>query len=145
MRALYDVSVLVALLDKNHKAHDSASKWALDNAGQGWASCPITQNGCLRILSQPKYQNPLSLAEALRRLRIAVSTPYHQFLTDDISLLDETIISHPNISSHSQLTDVYLLALAVAHDARFVTLDTHIPRYAVMGTTPERLVEIPSP
>ena len=144
MRALYDVSVLIALLDENHKAHDSALKWALDNAGQGWASCPITQNGCLRILSQSKYQNPLSFAEALGRLISAVSTPHHQFFTDDISLLDETMISHPSISSHSELTDVYLLALAVAHGARFVTLDTHIPRSAVMGATPEHLVEIQS-
>ena len=92
MRALLDVNVLIALLDENHANHGMVSDWFISHVEQGWASCPLTQNGCVRILSQPAYPNPLGTAEAVERLRVAVSTPHHQFVAGDISLLDETAV-----------------------------------------------------
>ena len=80
------------------------------------------------------------MVEALARLRAAVSTPYHRFISDDISILDDTRVDTRRISGHRQLTDVYLLALAVAHGARLVTLDTRIPLSAARGATDEHLV-----
>ena len=142
MRSLYDVSALIALLDENHHAHDAVFLWFNLNIEQGWASCPLTQNGFLRILSQPSYLRPLSLTEAYERLLVATSTPYHQFIADDISLLDDTLVQYSDLYSYRQLTDVYLLALAVAHDARLVTLDTHIPLGAVRGANEGHLVVI---
>ena len=142
MRALSDVNALIALLDRNHDVHTAVSAWFAGNIEKGWASCPLTQNGCLRILSQPRYPNPLSLAEAFERLRAAASTPYHQFLADDISLLDDAVVDARQLSGHRQLTDVYLLGLAVAHDARLVTLDTCIPLSAVRGASERHLVII---
>ena len=65
MRSLYDVNALIALLDRNHSAHNAVSAWFARNIEQGWASCPLTQNGCLRILSQPRYPRLVSLYEAL--------------------------------------------------------------------------------
>ncbi len=141
---LYDVNALIALLDENHEKHEPVSDWFFANAGEGWASCPLTQNGFLRIVSQERYRNRISLPDALGILRNGVSSPLHRFIADDISLLDDALVDTGRISGHGQLTDIYLLALAVAHDARFVTLDTRIPRYAVMGATPEHLVEIQS-
>ena len=127
MRALLDVNVLIALLDENYLNHTSVSDWFADHIEQGWASCPLTQNGCVRILSQPSYPNALGIAEAVDRLCAAVSTPYHRFVADDISLLDDASIDGGALSGPRQITDVYLLALAVAHGIRLVTLDRYVP------------------
>ena len=71
MRAL----LLVALLDEKHTHNAAAETWLADNIHHGWASCPLTQNGCVRILSQPAYPNALSVADAVMRLRTATSEP----------------------------------------------------------------------
>ena len=142
MRSLYDVSSLIALLDSDHSAHNAVSAWFVSNIELGWASCPLTQNGYLRILSQRGYPRPVSLIQAHAQLLAATSTHYHQFIADDISLLDDSRVRFRDLSSHRQLTDVYLLALAVAHDARLVTLDTHIPFGAVQAANESHLVVI---
>jgi predicted nucleic acid-binding protein len=67
-RALLDVNVLIALHDAQHVHHDLAADWLLAHADAGWASCPLTQNGCLRIMSQPAYPNPVPLARAITQL-----------------------------------------------------------------------------
>ncbi len=140
--ALYDVSFLIALLDQNHPSHSEAASWHIENIEQGWASCPLTQNGYLRIRSQRSYPRPLTLTQAYEQLLAATSTQYHQFIADDISLLDDTLVRYRDLSSYRQLTDVYLFALAVAHDARLVTLDTHIPSNAVRAANESHLVVI---
>ena len=142
MRSLYDVNCLLALPDRDHVDHDLVATWYTHSIDQGWASCSLTQNGYLRIRSQPKYPNRLSLAEAYKQLLDATSPEHHQFIADDISLLDETMVRFDVLSSHGQLTNVYLLALEVAHDARLVTLDTRTPLGAVPGATEDRLAMI---
>ena len=142
MRALLDVNVLIALLDENHTHHPAVSGWFAEHIEDGWASCPITQNGCVRIVSQPKYPNALGVAEAVSRLRAAVSTPWHRFIADDISLLDEVVVDHRELLGPRQLTDVYLLALAVAHDVRLVTLDKSVSLAAVRGAREASLAVI---
>lgn len=133
MRSLLDVNVLIALLDENHLHHTAASGWLEEHIAEGWASCPITQNGCVRVLSQPTYPNAIGVAEAISLLREATSTRHHQFVADDASLLDSALVNGQQLLSARQITDVYLLALAVAHDMRFVTLDRSIPVAAVAG------------
>lgn len=142
MLSLLDVNVLIALLDENHVHHPDASTWFSDHVDEGWASCPITQNGCLRIVSHPRYPNGLEVADAISRLRAAVSTPYHRFIPDDISLLDEDVIDRRHLLGHRQLTDAYLLALAVAHDARLVTLDKSVPVATVRAAGDSSLLVI---
>ena len=142
MRALYDVNALLAILDRNHDSHGKVAAWYAANAGQGWVSCPLTQNGCLRILSQPRYRNQVSLNEAFQLLTAATLTQAHQFIMDDVSLLDSALVDPSRLSGHRQITDVYLLALAVAHDARLVTLDRRIPLAAVRAATEHNLVII---
>ena len=82
------------------------------------------------------------MAAAVERLRVATSTHHHQFIADDISILEDTLVDTGQLSGHRQLTDAYLLALAVAHGARLVTLDTHIPLNTVRGATEGHLVVI---
>ena len=140
MRALLDVNVLIALLDENHPHPASLSDWFANHIEYGWASCPLTQNGCVRIIPQPRYPNALGVAEAVMRLREAVSTPWHQFLPDDVSLLDDDVVDRLQLLGPRQLTDLYLLALAVAHGARLVTLDKSVSFVAVRGAGEEHLV-----
>ena len=142
MRSLHDVNCLLALLDRHHAAHATVAVWFAANAEHGWASCPLTQNGCARILSQPDYPHPLSVVDAIDLLRAAVSSEQHQFIPDDISLLDGALVDAQRLQGHRQLTDVYLLALAVAHGARLVTRDASIPLNAVHGANESHLVVI---
>ncbi len=142
MRALLDVNVLIALIDENHGSHELVAEWLSDHIQDGWASCPLTQNGCVRILSLPRYPNSLRIEEAIDKLRSAVSTPYHQFIADDISLLDGDLVDSQSLLGPGQVTDVYLLALAVAHSARLVTLDRSVPAGVVRDAGEESLVTL---
>ena len=139
---MLDVNVLIALLDENHTDHELVVEWLADHIHDGWASCPLTQNGCVRILSLPRYPNSLRIEEAMDRLRDAVSTPHHQFIADDISLLDNSKVDGRSLLGPGQVTDAYLLALAVAHGAQFVTLDRSVPAGAVMDARQDSLVTL---
>ena len=142
MRALLDINVLIALLDGGHQNHAAARVWLLHNAEHGWASCPITQNGCVRILSQPAYPNSIPTSIALGKLSRACSAPQHEFWPDAVSLLDHTIVRPDRIHGPQQLTDLYLLALAVHRGGRFVTLDGAIATSAVHRAGKKHLVVI---
>lgn len=142
MRALLDVNVLIALLDASHLHHRPATEWLANHIDQGWASSPITQNGCIRILSQPGYPNPVPAPQAAERLAEATQHPSHAFWADSISLLEPGNLVWERILSPRQVTDAYLLALAVQQGGRFVTLDRGIPLDAVAGASPGHLVVI---
>ena len=133
MRALLDVNVLIALLDADHSLHARATEWFGSHAREGWASCPITQNGCVRIMSHPGYPNALPVEAIIDRLAEACRGNHHEFWHDDISLLDEERFDASRIHGPRQLTDLYLLALAVRHGGRFVTFDQTIAVNAVKG------------
>jgi toxin-antitoxin system PIN domain toxin len=140
VRALLDVNVLIALLDSDHTSHGVAMDWFAEHAQEGWASCPITQNGCIRIMSNAGYPNPLPLQAVMKRLADACAEDVHKFWADDISLLDSALIDATRIHGPRQLTDIYLLALAVEHQGKFVTFDGKIPLAAVRKASPENLV-----
>lgn len=140
MRALLDVNVLIALFDAAHVHHRAASDWLGANIDHGWASCPLTQNGCLRILSQPRYPNAVPLAEAAARLADATHHKAHQFWTDELSLLDAGATRWDRLLSGTLLTDAYLLALAVRRGGRLVTFDRAVPLAAMAGATAEHLL-----
>ncbi len=135
MRALLDVNVLIALLDADHTSHDAAFDWFAANAANGWASCPITQNGCVRIMSHPGYPSAPVVSEIVQRLRRATVERVHEFWPDDVSLLDGQLIDTTRIHGPRQLTDVYLLALAVSRSGVLVTFDRSIAIGAVKSAT----------
>ena len=140
MRALLDINVLLALADAAHQHHERARDWLIGRAEHGWASCPLTQNGFIRILSQPGYPRPVPVATAIGLLAHAANNALHSFWPDSVSLLDPTVVTATHIHGPRQLTDLYLLALAVAHRGCLATFDGAIAINAIAGATPEHLV-----
>ena len=142
MRALLDVNVLIALLDADHSLHARATEWFADRARDGWASCPITQNGCMRVMSHPGYPSALPVRAVMERLEEATSSTFHEFWPDDISLLDARVADSARIHGPRQLTDIYLLALAVRHGGRFVTFDASVSLDAVRGAEKNHMLTL---
>lgn len=141
-RALLDVNVLLALLDADHIHHHQARNWLRVEAAHGWASCALTQNGFVRIISQPRYPSPVTPAEAIDRLGRATGTTLHEFWPCDVSVLDDRVLDRTRVLGPRQVTDAYLLALAVAHGGRFVTFDQSVPLVAVAGAETADLVAL---
>ena len=142
MRALLDVNILIALHDHDHAHHRLAYDWLDSHIKQGWASCPLTQNGMLRIMSQASYKNVQELSVLFEKLRNETSQPNHVFWPADISLLDQAFIDADKLLSPRQLTDAYLLALAVKHGGRLITLDKRIPLNSVKGAKAMHLLSL---
>jgi hypothetical protein len=140
MRALLDVNVLIALLDAAHIGHRRAMQWLRTEIGAGWASCPLTQNGCIRVMSQPAYPGALAAAAVAARLADAARDASHSFWPDDLSLLDDGVVDWGQVLGHRQVTDNYLLALAVRHRGRLVTFDGRVNGAAVRGAQAKHLV-----
>jgi len=137
VRALLDVNVMIALLDPDHAFHERAHAWWAANRKRGWASCPLTENGVVRIMSRPGYSQTAHFAsgDLISRLRQLVAQSDHEFWPDKISLRDEKIFDTERIHSSRPLTDIYLLALAVVHHGRLVTFDHGIPLSGVRKAT----------
>jgi toxin-antitoxin system PIN domain toxin len=140
MRALLDVNVLIALLDSDHTSHAVALMWFAKHAREGWASSPITQNGCVRIMSNPSYPNALPIQAVMKRLADACEEDVHEFWSDEVSLLNPNVVDSTRIHGPRQLTDIYLLALAVEQEGRLVTFDTGVPLAVVRKATADNLV-----
>jgi uncharacterized protein len=140
MRALLDVSVLVPLFDAGHIHHRAAVAWCTANAKAGWASCPPTQNGFVRIVCQPKYPRPARMWDALAVLRRQIGEADHEFWPDDVSITDETLFDPAYILGPGQIGDVCLLGLAVKHRGRLVTFGRGMPVKAVRGAEARHLV-----
>jgi toxin-antitoxin system PIN domain toxin len=140
MRALLDVNVLIALIDPDHVSHTAAAAWWLKHRETGWASCPLTQNGCIRIISQPNYPNAQAVGTVIDLVADLCADPFHEFWPDDASLLDPRRFNRAHVHGHRQITDLYLLGLAVGHDGRLVTFDEKISLSAVHGAKKQHLL-----
>lgn len=137
---LLDVNVLLALLDPVHPHHAPAHEW-FAGAGASWASCNLTQNGALRIMSHPRYGNAVaSVAVAAELLADLCSRPGHVFWPADLSLLDSPLIDRARLLASDQVTDTWLLALAVQHGGRLATFDKRLVTGAVRGGEAARFV-----
>jgi toxin-antitoxin system PIN domain toxin len=141
-RALLDINVLLALLDSDHIEHERALVWMEREIGAGWASCAITQNGFVRVISQRSYPSPISPKEAIDLLERACGAPHHAFWPCDTTLLDSDSIDRARLHGPRQVTDAYLLALAARNGGRFVTFDHAVPLSAVHGATPANLATL---
>ena len=141
--ALLDVNVLVALFDPEHVHHDLAHDWFADQRTHGWATCPITENGFVRVLTNPKYPaghpRPLDVVD---RLRTFCASGQHRFIADTLSLTDHRVFNAALIRGHRQLTDVYLLGLAKRAGATLATFDRTIPLAAVIGASQAQLTVV---
>lgn len=142
-RFLLDVNTVLALLDPQHVFHNAAHIWAERAKSARWLTCPVVQNGVIRVASQSSYPNSLGTAAAVRSiLQRFCATARHDFCPDDISLLDNSLVVRPEMLSPSRLTDLYLLALAQQHHARLATFDRRVPAEAVhAGASVMELIE----
>lgn len=141
--ALLDVNVLVALFDPDHIHHETAHDWFADHRGRGWATCPLTELGAVRILANPVYWDHAERTAALfDRVRSFRASGHHHFWPDSVSLADATRFDLSFAAGHRQLTDIYLLGLAVENNGYLATFDHRIPLKAVKGATPNRLAVI---
>ncbi len=141
-RALLDVNVLLALLDSDHVDHRRSTAWLATGLTSGWASCPLTENGFVRIISQPRYPSPISPSRALDLLAGARAGGPHEFWPCDVSLLDASVVDRSRLHGPRQVTDSYLLALATSRGGRLVTFDRSVVLDAVPGARPTNL-EVP--
>jgi len=123
--ALLDVNALVALVWDSHVHHARMRAWFATNSPAGWATCPLTESGFVRVSSNPKVlPSVIGVAAAREVLAVLRSHPGHRFLTDDVSLSEPDV---PAISGYRQVTDAHLLTLARRRDVRLVTFDASIP------------------
>ncbi len=133
-RFLFDINVLIALIDPSHIQHDRAHEWFGGSGRRAWATCPLTENGVLRIVGHARYPNspgsPAVVAELLSEL---CALPGHDFWPDDISLLDAERVDGSRLSDSTQVTDSYLLALAGAHGGQLATFDQRLVSDAVVN------------
>jgi toxin-antitoxin system PIN domain toxin len=138
--ALLDVNVLVALFDPDHVHHDLAHDWFADHRRHGWATCPVTENGFVRVLSNPAYGSPVArAAELIERLRTFCASGSHTFWPDDVSLTDASLFDPSLLAGSRHVTDVYLLGLAARRGGCLATFDRTIPLAAARGATPRTL------
>ena len=129
---LLDVNLLLALSDPMHIHHGSAHRWFGGKGHKAWATCPLTENGFIRIASHPNYPNrPGDVAAVSAILRQFCEAPGHHFWAEDVSIL--SILKLDAIVTHAQITDVYLLGLAFHKKGKLATLDQRIPVDAVRG------------
>ena len=142
MRSLLDINVIIALLDPDHTLHDKAHQWWAANRASGWASCPISENGVVRIMAHPAYspQARFSPADLVGRLHTFASQTDHAFWPDDLSLRDEKIFASDRLLASRQLTNIYLLALAAKNSGRLATFDRGISLASVRIAKPENLI-----
>ncbi len=137
---LPDVNVLLALNDLTHPHHEAAIAWFADASTYGWATCPLTENGFVRIMATPAYPGSrLSPIDAIALLETLTQTParMHHFWADSISLRDRTLFHPAAITGHRHITDVYLLGLCQHKGGTLVTLDTGITASAIVSPHPE--------
>lgn len=134
--ALLDVNVLVALFDPDHIHHEPAHDWFTDHRAQGWATCPVTENGFVRVIANPAYGlEPVRVGAVITRLSAFKASGHHVFWPDAVSIDDAARFSPALVSGYRQLTDLYLLGLAVHMQGCLATFDRSIPWKAVTGAS----------
>ena len=121
---LLDVNVLIAMAWPTHRAHEKVQEWLARHAREGWATCPLTQTAFVRILSNPAFSpNALTPADALALLQANLGHPAHRFWPDDLSLVQALEPFAPRLAGHQQVTDAYLLGLAMHKKGKLATMD----------------------
>ena len=132
-RFLLDVNVLIALIDPAHVQHDRAHEWFASSGSQAWATCPLTENGVLRIVGHARYPNSPGTPAAVGELmRVFLTHPGHEFWPDHISPLDPHHLHTERLLDSAQVTDSYLLALARARGGRLATFARRLVSSAVV-------------
>lgn len=142
MRIFPDVNVLIALFDASHQHHQLAKREFTKFLSTGWCTCPLIQNGFIRIISNPSYLNNMTVAESTNLLKSAVDSTNHTYLDQTVSLLDAHRFETTKLLSHKQITDLFLIGMAIHHDVKLLTFDRNIPTHAAVGFKDRHLIVI---
>jgi len=141
MVALLDVNLLVALAWPSHVHHRAALAWFQENQHLGWATCPLTQSGFVRVSSNPQaLPDAKTPRETVLLLQRIVSLPHHQFWQDDVSLATSSLFDATRLSGYRQVTDAHLVTLALHRDGRLATLDRKIGSLVPRGRNASEVV-----
>ena len=143
MTPLLDVNVLVALAWPNHVHHGVIRAWFKRQSPSGWATCPLTESGFVRVSSNPAVPHAVAPAEALALLDLLRDLEGHVFWDDDISLVSSPHVDRPRIASHRQVTDAHLVAIARRHGGCLATLDRRL-RPLARGANDPAILLIPA-
>jgi toxin-antitoxin system PIN domain toxin len=134
---LLDVNVLVALMWPAHEAHERVQQWFGHKSREGWATCPFTQAGFVRIVTNPAFSPDfVAPQEAVKSLEAHLKNPSHQFWPDEINFTQAVQGFGQRLAGHQQLTDAYLLGLAIHKKGKLATMDR-----AVLALLPEKSPE----
>ncbi|MBV8569567.1 MAG: PIN domain-containing protein [Acidobacteriaceae bacterium] len=143
MAALLDVNALIALVDSDHISHTVVTAWFSENHHHGWATCPIAENGMVRVLSQPAYpsgqRTPAEVIDVLSALKSSFAESY-QFWPDEVSLSDGSLFKSAFITGPRLVTDAYLLALALHKKGKLVSFDRSLPWQVVRGGSAQLVI-----
>lgn len=129
-----DVNVLIAPVDPAHIQHDPAHEWFARVGRKSFATCPLTENGLMRIVGHPKHPGSPGVHSVVLASLVAIcALPGHTFWPDDVSIVDPQFFASTLLSSHFRVTDSYLLALAHANGGRLATMDAKLATEVVPG------------
>lgn len=146
MSGLLDVNVLIALTWPTHVHHAAARRWFDRHSADGWATCPITQLGFVRLSSNPGIiRDAVAPREAVAMLARLVALPGHRFWPDEIPVAATGPFAALAFVGHRQATDAYLLALAQRQQGRLVTLDHGIAELIADRSQRERWITVIDP
>jgi len=140
---LLDTNLLIALLWPSHERHDRALKWFTRHRAKGWATCPFTQAGFVRIVSNPAFsRDAVRPHEAIQVLTANTAANDHIFWTDDLPLADAVAFAGVRLIGHQQMTDAYLLGLAIRHGGMLATLDHRIAALTESRSAERKALEV---
>jgi uncharacterized protein len=141
LRYLLDVNVWVALLDEAHVHHAQAVAF-MERRKVKIASCPLVENGVIQVLNLPGYSKhgPAGFAAVSQKLQQICTDVDHEFWPDKVTLRSPSLVNWSRVLGHNQITDVYLLALAVAHQGCLATLDHRVALSTVVGANKAHLL-----
>lgn len=139
---LLDTNLLIALLWPSHERHEVALKWFARHRGKGWATCPFTQAGFVRIVSNPAFsRDAVQSREAIHVLSANTAAKDHEFWPDELPFAEAVAFAGVRLMGHQQVTDAYLLGLAIRRGGVLATLDERIGALTVPKSSERKALE----
>ncbi len=140
---LLDANILVALMWPAHESHARIQEWFARNGRRGWATCPLTQAAFVRLISNPAFsRDAVSPQEAINLLAANLRHRHHRFWADDLTVAEATKRFQGRLVGHQQITDAYLLGLAIHRKGKLATLDRALPALFPPDTPGREFVEV---
>lgn len=140
---LLDTNVLIALLWPSHARHEVVVNWFARHRGKGWATCPLTEAGFVRIVSNPAFsRDAVTPREAAGLLAANTTAKDHSFWPDALSFAEAVTFTGTRLVGHQQVTDAYLLGLALRRGGVLATLDERIAALIQPKSTERKALEI---